>query len=257
MATNHEKLVTAYLDGELSAAEAAELDQSLTPDHKANLASEIKFERAIGERLARGAKCPDDLWQRTMAAVEAKTAPEIVEFKLRRNYWKYASVAMAAMLAVTTIGLVAQFNTGPSVAPSMFAMEKGMTIEMLASQAELRGHDTAAVNAYFKEHGFNLAMTSADMTIPGDHHTPRELLGMRPATNGDDNVMEMMFNCCGRPLKVIIAKTGSDTAREIGGLVSEGKIQTVRHVGDYVAALVGKHETHAILDNFTEPEKSA
>ncbi len=256
MATNHEKLVTAYLDGELSAAEAAELDQSLTPEHKANLAAEIRFERSIGERLTRGAKCPDDLWQRTLAAVEAKAAPVVVEFKPRPNYWKYATVAMAAMLAITTLGLVAKFNTS-TTAPSMFTMQKGTTIELLAAQAELRGHDTAAVNAYFKEHGVKLAMTSADMTIPGDHHTPRELLGMRPATNGDDTVMEMMFNCCGRPLKVVIAKTGSDTAREIGDLVSEGKIQTVRHVGDYVAALVGRHETHGLLDNFTEPETAA
>jgi hypothetical protein len=100
-------------------------------------------------------------------------------------------------------------------------------------------------------------MTSADMTIPGDHHTPRELLGMRPAMNGSDNVMEMMFNCCGRPLKVVIAKTGSDTAREIGDLVAEGKLQSSRRVGDYVAALVGRHDTHGLLDNFTEPETAA
>ena len=256
MATNHEKLVNAYLDGELSAAEAAELDQSLTPEHKANLAGEIKFERAIGERLARTPKCPDDLWQRTMAAVEAKAAPVVVEFKPRPNYWKYATVAMAAMLAITMGGLLATFNN-TTTAPSMFTMQKGTTIEMLASQVDLHGHDTAAVNAYFKEHGFNLAMTSADMTIPGDHHTPRELLGMRPAMNGNDNVMEMMFNCCGRPLKVVIAKTGSDTAREIGDLVAEGKLQSSRRVGDYVAVLVGRHETHGLLDNFTEPETAA
>ncbi|NUM52644.1 MAG: hypothetical protein HUU46_03270 [Candidatus Hydrogenedentes bacterium] len=253
MATNHEKLVTAYLDGELSAAEAAELDQSLTPEQKVNLAGEIKFERAIGERLAGGAKCPDELWQRTMAAVGAKVSP-VAEFRPRRN-WKYAVTALAAMLALTMAGLLINYNTTQT--PSILAMEKGTTVEMLQALAELEGHETDDVNAYFKEHGFDLAMTTADVQIPGDHHTPRVLLGMRPAKNRGEDVMELLFNCCGRPLKVVVAKKGGETAREIGDAMAEGTIQVSRRVGDYVTALVGRHEALGLLDYLTEPEESA
>lgn len=252
MATNHEKLVTAYLDGELSAAEAAELDKSLTPENKANLAGEIKLERAIGERLSRGAKCPDDLWQRTMAAVEERAS--VVEFKPRRK-WMYAATALAAMLALTMAGLLINYNSAPRA--SILAMEKGTTIEMLQAQAELQGHDTDAVNAFLKEHGFNLAMITADVQIPGDHHTPRVLLGMRPATNRGEDVMELLFNCCGRPLKVVVAKKGGETAREIGDAMADGRIQSSRRVGDYVTALVGRHEALGLLDYLTEPEETA
>lgn len=251
MASNHDKLATAYLDGELSAAEAAEFDTSLTPQQKHNLAAEMKFERAIGERLSRGAACPDDLWKKTLAAIDEKTSP-VVEFRPRRT-WMYAVTAMAAALAIGVAGLLVNFNAA-NRGPSILAMEKGTTIEALQAQAELKGHDTESVNAFFKEHGFNLAMTTADVQIPGDHHTPRVLLGMKPTNYRGDDVMELMFNCCGRPLKVVVAKTGSKTANEIGAAMAAGQLQESRHVGEYVAALVGKHEIHGLLTYLTEPK---
>jgi len=249
MASDHEKLATAYLDGELSAAEAAEFDKLLSPQERAGLAAEMKFERAIGERLSHGAACPDDLWKKTFAAVEAKTS-RVATFRSRRN-WVYAVTALAAALAITAAGLLIDFNV-ESRGPSILAMDKGTTIETLQEEAILKGHDTESVNAFFKEHGFNLAMTNADVQIPGDHHTPRELLGMKPASYRGDDVMELMFNCCGRPLKVVVAKAGSRTANEIGEAMAAGQIEESRRVGEYVAALVGKHEIHGLLSYLTE-----
>lgn len=249
MDSQHEKLVTAYLDGELSAAEAAELDKSLTPGEKTNLSSEIRLERAIGERLSRGAVCPDEVWQRTLAAIEKQTSP--VQRFAPRGSWVYGATALAAMLALTAAGLFLNArltNSGPSV----LAIAKGTTVQMLQDETTFRNMDTESVNAYFKEHGFKVAMTNADVQIPGDHHTPRVLLGLRPVANHGDDVMELMFNCCDRPLKVVVAKMGSRTAREIGDLMAEGKIQESRRVGGYVAALVGKHETHGLLEYLTD-----
>ena len=249
MDSQHEKMVTAYLDGELSAAEAAELDKSLTPAEKTSLSAEIKLERAIGERLSRGVACPDDVWQRTMAAVEMKAAP-VHQLGPRRN-WMYGVAAMAAMLAITAAGLFLHANTTNS-GSSIFTVAKGTTVAMLQEQAQFRNLDTDSVNTYFKEHGFKVAMTNTDVQIPAGHHRPRVLLGLRPATNHGDDVMELMFNCCGRPLKVVVAKAGTQTAREIGDLMAEGKIQESRRVGEYVAALVGKHESHGLLEYLTE-----
>lgn len=250
MATNHEQLAAAYLDGELSAAEAAEFDNTLTPQEKAGLAAEMTFERAIGERLARGAACPDDLWNRTLAAAGGQAAP-VVAFRPRRM-WRYAVPALAAGLAIGVAGLLGLYaGVG---GPSVLAMDKSTTIAKLQAQVELDGHDLESVNAFFKEHGFNIAMTKTEARAPGDHHhSRREMLGVRPTTNHGDDVMELMFECCGRPLKVVVAKAGSETAREIGEAMAAGQIQESRHVGDYVAALVGRHDSQGLLMVLTDP----
>lgn len=255
MDSQHEKMISAYLDGELSAAEAAEFDSTFTVAEKANLSAEMKFERKLAEQLGRGVSCPNDVWQRTLEAIEQKAAP-VEQFRPRRN-WMYAVTAMAAMLAITVAGLFVRVNLVSPHPPTVLAIAKGTTIAMLEEEAQLRSRDTDSVNAFLKEHGFNIAMTSADVQVPGDHHTPRQLLGLRPAVNRGEDVMELLFNCCGRPLKVVIAKTGTKTAREIGDLMAEGKLQATRHVGDYVAALVGRHETYGLLDYFTEVETRA
>ena len=67
----HEKLRSAYLDGELSASESARFDESLTPGQRERLAGEMRFESAMSETLSKGASCPDALWLRTLARREA------------------------------------------------------------------------------------------------------------------------------------------------------------------------------------------
>ena len=254
MDSQRENMVTAYLDGELSAAEAAEFDKSFTPVEKSNLAAEIKLEYAIGERLSRGAACPDLVWQRALAAIEEKASP-MHRLRTRRN-WMYAVAALAAALAITVGGLLINANT-PAPGRPILALAKGATVESLQEEVQLRGNDTKSVNSFLKENGFNLAMSTAAAQVSHEHHAPRVLLGLSSAVNHGVDVMELMFNCCGRPLKVVIAKAGSRTAREIGDAMAEGEIQVSRHVGEYVAALVGQHEAPGLLDSLTDTEATA
>lgn len=245
-----DKLMSASLDGELSAAEAAEFDHSLTPAEKANIAAEMKLERGIADRLSQGGRCPDDVWKRTIAALEQEATP-MKRVRLAAS-WRYAITAMAAVLAITVIGAVLRVNQVPQE-PSILAIEKGTTIEQLAALSTLSDTDTESLNAFLQQEGFEIRMTTTDVQIPGDHHTPREFLGARPVTYRGEEVIELLFNCCERPVKIVVARTGSRTAHEIGERLAEGQIQVSKPVGEYVAAVVGRHKVIGLLDYLTEP----
>ncbi|HRI87332.1 MAG TPA: hypothetical protein PLJ47_17480 [Candidatus Hydrogenedentes bacterium] len=252
MSEQQEKLWTASIDGELSASEANEFDQSLTPAQKTNLAAEMTVERVVSERLARGGACPDDVWQRTMAAVAERTTQPAAPRRARA--WAYGLGALAAMITLTAAGFALRMNIAKPETPDLLMIAKGTTVEDFVLKGQLHGATASDVNAFLQQHGIALELTSTNVKVPGDHHTPREFLGVNPVEHHGEKVMELLFNCCDRPVKVVVAKAGSQTALEMGAAMAEGKLQMSKRVGDYVASIVGRHEVVGLLDYITEPE---
>ena len=86
----------AYLDGELSASEAADFEANLDDRERQLLASEMSFESAFAEKLGMDATCPDQVWENTRALIEAKRAPRR---SMKRLYYGAATFAAAASIA--------------------------------------------------------------------------------------------------------------------------------------------------------------
>jgi hypothetical protein len=241
MSTHRDKMWLAYLDGELSASEAAEFDQLLTPADKERLTAEVRFERALGEALAGEVSCPDALWRKTIIAVNQRdqvlNAPGTPK-------WMYAVTAVAAALAITTAAVLYRVAQQPR---SVFVMPAGFPSEM-AANAEIAGTaPLEEINRYLAEHGFKIAMTTTDMEGPRAHHS-REFLGLHSARNRGEPVVEFYFECCGKPIKMIVAPKGGATDDEMRRRLAAREIQASRPVGDYVAAVVGRHKAHGFLD---------
>ena len=81
-----------------------------------------------------------------------------------------------------------------------------------------------------------------------------EVIGVRTNEVNNEPVVEILFGCCGRPVKVMMAAQGSDVATLIG-LVSangNGEVQATRTVGHYLVAVVSDHPTHGLLDIFVD-----
>ncbi|GMU94455.1 MAG: hypothetical protein AMXMBFR4_35130 [Candidatus Hydrogenedentota bacterium] len=247
MTMQREKLWLAYLDGELGAAEAAEFDQSLSQVEKEQLGAEIRLERGMAETLTRGGACPDDVWNRTLAALERRRAGNIEVLPAPK--WMYGLTAVAAALAVVMTGIVFRMYTQP---PSVLVLSEASVLQ-LAEKSDLKANTVEDVNAYLKDHGFDIALTSLD-TESGVRHHERDFLGVHTAKNQGEDVIEMLFACCGKPIKVVIARAGGRTAREMGSFLADGKIQASRPVGDYVAAVVGRHKAAGLLEFLTEIE---
>ena len=247
MSAQKDKMWSASLDGELSAAETAEFEHALTPAQKSALAAEMELERALAQRLSRGAACPDELWKRTLAAVEQQAVSGRSTKALPR--WAYAITAVAAVFLITIAG--AAFRAYQMREPSILAMAPSESVAQLTQEAELRGASTEDINAYLKEHGFGFAMTTTEVQVPGAHHT-REMLGVHPVTYRGEQVMEVLFDCCGKPIKIVVAKAGGRAAAEIGDAVAAGQVQASKPVGGYVAAVVGHHKASGLLEYLTE-----
>lgn len=241
MNTHQDMMWSAYLDGELSASEAAEFDQMLTPADRERLAAEVRYERALGEALAGDESCSDALWRKTVMAVhrydEVLRAP-------RTPRWVYIATAVAAVLGITAAGVLYRASQQPR---SVFAIPEGFPSEM-ASRVELNG--TAPldeINRFLTGHGFKIAMTTTNVEAPRPRHA-REFHGLRSTSNRGEPVIEFYFECCGKPIKMIVAPRGGATEEEVERRLAAHEVQASRAVGEYVAAVVGRHRAHDFLE---------
>jgi len=232
----HEQLWSAYLDGELSASESARFDASLSQHDRERLAAEMQFESAMADVLGKTAGCPDEVWRRTIAKVEGTSQ--------RRSYgrrkWIPAALGIAAALAV--------------VVASVFAPHSKSLPEFVALNTELPESAIAGelpkAQAFLSARGVDIRLRPIEGDSLKDHEGTR-ILGYREARYGQEAVYELYYNCCGKPLKVALAKKGGAAAALLEKtLDGSNGIQSTRDVGEYRVALVGKHHAKELLDYF-------
>lgn len=248
MKENKEHLWHAYLDGELSAIEAVKFEASLTDAEQARLAAETRFERALAERLSEGAECPDDVWERTRALItrqEVKATP--TSGRRRSWYWGAATLTAAAGLAF----VISMFATpgGPRSALVLSAA----TVNELAATSEVQpGSDFA--EQFIRENGIDLKIQDDnELEARQGQHQHVRIVGARQEPVEGGTVIEVLVDCCGFPVKIVFADVDSSAAREIGLAAAEdGDVLATRVIGDYMAAVVSRHESHHLLNLFSQ-----
>ena len=102
----HDQLWWASLDGELTPAEAAQLDRSLSDADRNRMSGEMEMERKLGEALAQPVPGADQAWQAALAKVKAQEAAQRGTVRLRRRIaWIAAPLAVAAAaLVILSVG---------------------------------------------------------------------------------------------------------------------------------------------------------
>lgn len=236
-----ERLWQAYLDGELSASEATEFESSLSESERKALAADMRFEHGLHELLSEGA-CPDPVWERTQALIR-RTAPPRQSGS--RRYWVAASLAAACLafvLLVVSGELRSRSNTNVIHAAS--------SVNALASTSDVApGHDNAV--HYLKQHGIHLGIHNEPeleaMYLP---HRPIKVVGARQDTFAGDRVTEVLFSCCGYPVKVLVARQDSPAAKAIGRATGQknSDVQATKIVDGYLAAVVSRHPAHGLVN---------
>jgi anti-sigma factor RsiW len=244
MNESRERLWQAYVDGELSAAEAAEFENALSPTEREKLAQETRFEHALADTLARGVSCPDAAWDRTRAKLAAARPSS------RGSRWKLALAASAAAASIAiAASVVLDF-----AAPASDALVLGAkSIDDLKELAQTdAGSD--AVRDF-------LAARHVHVYLKSEHieywmgHSGFAVLGARQSQTGRQTVTEVLLACCKRPLKAVIVERNSAIADTIlKAAEGRSEVQDTRIVGDYLVALVGNHHSPAILGLFVTPE---
>lgn len=243
MNRDREQMWQAYVDGELSACEAAQFEASLTEADRTRLAAEMRFERALSEQLREDCPCPEAAWQRAREAVMACEAPPGAT-RSRRLAIGGATLAAAAALAFVLSYAPGYLDTARD-AKVIHAAE---SIEALKAESETEP-GWASVQAYLDEHGIDLKLTERDQLLGFLFHRRINLIGARQVKFGGGLVTELLIDCCDKPVKLIIATKHSEAGRALlrAAADDDTDIQGTKKVNGYVAAVVAIHPSHFLL----------
>ncbi len=244
MNTQDSKLWSAYMDGEMSASEAAEFDKVLSPRDRARLAAETRFETVLGDCLRGGPDCPEGLWSEIQARLSTTTGAPA-----RQTSWSTWAVA-ASLLLVAGLGYGAY--TWMNRMPDFLRLDAGYPVAMAANCDEV--HD------FIEDHHWGVTLASADVLKQG-HLSRSELMGARDVRYKDQLVVEVMYECCGKPMKVILVQQGTPAAKileRFATVPQRSHIIAMRPVGNTLAAVVGHHHVPQLLDTVVpEPRNQA
>ena len=230
---------SAWLDGELPAEEAAEFEASLTPAERAGLEQERGFEAALSGKLRADAHCPELVWKR----VEKEMKPAVAPTKRRRTArWAVAAVsAAAALLVFAAAGL---WNVDR--AEARFLELDARNVEELQAQSETSncGDEVASL---LRGVGVDIRLMLEEIDGASCRPGHTFLLGARCLEYRGEPVAELLFCCCEDPVKVVVARSDGQAGRELAAAMRDGQVQAARHIGPYIAGVVGQHPAHDLL----------
>lgn len=251
MSTNEkEQMWQAYIDGELSATEMASFESLLTPGERELLTADVKFERGIVQKLSEKDACPLALWESIKSQLlepEASNISELPAQSARSRWFAAATVAAAAGVAFLIYAVTPDSVTPGSglTAPTVIAAE---SVDELAGRSDVNS-DRLVIQKFMHDHQVDLDLRD-EQTIPiAERHSNIQLVGAHAYPN--DDYVELYMGCCKKPVKIVLARRGTEAARLLGQANDENsEVQATRIVGNYVAAVVGPHPAYGLLDIF-------
>lgn len=243
-----DELWMAYLDGEMSAMEAAAFDATLNDSERAAAEMEIRVETALGARISAPVPCPGDVWADLKAKVGAR-AP-----RHRRWYdggWRVAAAALFAVGAwgsMLSINYPKLFRARPQ---TPFVMQADTMLD-LVSYASVNG-DVSSVQQFLDAHHLDLSIHESTRRIfrPG---METRLRGAGIETFDDVDVPVIYFECCRQPVKVVLMHASH------GGSCHKKQLDICgsKAVGQFEIIAVSRHR-HAerVLELFDEKARQA
>ncbi len=247
--TNNEKeaLWMAYLDGQMTASESSAFDSSLTPEDRERLAAEMRLEAGLAERLCQCPACPEALWKRLELQMNNGAA------RRRRTSLTFAAAAAVALVIGTAwFGGIAS-GLFPGKYDNTVGAVSGLAIpdetpEAFAAHAETPAPATReATEKFLLDNNIHLAINDYHEVNPKSRHDVR-LVGACKGNCPERTLYEVLFTCCGQPVKIVIAKKGTGGDKMIGKARKCGEIQDMVGMGEYTVAVVGKHPAPDLID---------
>lgn len=227
----------AYLDGQLSASEGLDFERALGARERARLEGEVRLESAICDSLSDGPCCPSALWKDLSARMHE---PEQVKAG-RLVYW--VSRATVVMAATAAIVLGAPYyesyfeNSGVRAESQIAIHEKTREEFALGLEATT---SMAAAEAYLRENNIHLRLVG-DMDDESGHRHKLEFLGACRGKCPEGTLYELRFWCCDQPVKLLIARRGTDGARLLRSAVHCGDAEESPVSDEYLTAVIGGH----------------
>lgn len=233
----------AYLDGQLSASESLDFEESLSARERMRLDGEVRLESAISDSLTVSDCCPVVLWNKL--ATQMRDPGTGKSWRLT-NWLPHTFMVLAATAAIVITGppLMEYLQRGSQVAPS--SLEISQSEEEFRSQSEVPP-TFAAAQAYLHNHDINLKLVHLAKSA-AQHHHQIEFVGVCEGKCPERTLFELRFICCGKPAKVLVAKLGTAGERMLRAAGSCGEVRETRVSDEFITAVVCGHDTPELLD---------
>jgi hypothetical protein len=250
MSREHDIEWSARMDGEPVPGETEGMKRPLPEDRARRLEAERGFESALAIKLSGDAPCPEDLWRRVQDQIRQHEHAPVVPFSRKRPMRSRLTLgagALAAAMLLVVAGYAFLQTAGPEAA--FLHVAEASVAEMAATSA-VPPENQQAAESFLADHDIRLTLGPLEAFSDG-HHTTR-LIGARGLSFRGDTVVELLFDCCGFPVKVVIVQTGGPAASALCLPPGKGcQVQVVQDIGEYQVAVVGKHDAKNLLDRIS------
>ncbi len=231
--SQHDEMEWAFLDGEMTASESAEFEQTIAPGTRDRLAARLDMENELAETLSTPVECPKAVWQEAVARVRQR---QVEERRAQRRPWRYAWLGLPIAATIALCAYI--FYPAPAVLQPEFLSMKGKDLTSVAARSQVTDGVTG-VRAFMDKMALPVALNPSD-DLDGQH-APYRLLGVCAEQYYDESVVQLLFDCSGAPASVVIARSGGSAALAIGKAVAAGTVHDSRSIGGVVVAVVGEH----------------
>ncbi|MCH2206947.1 MAG: hypothetical protein MK132_13905 [Lentisphaerales bacterium] len=229
-----DRLLSAYIDNELSVSEIEEIEQQLSKDELQHLVNEKKLDSSIKNIIKEAPKCPDVLWDNILSEVD-----ETPKDKPAKRQILFTVILSVAAAIVVFFGL----NNGvyPAWVPK--------TVAELTQKSQV-AMDRHSVNSFLATHGVKLELGD----FPKTHHgNAVNLLGAAVEKIAGDEVVTLYFDCCGKPVKIFLMPNEGEASKFIEQQDLAGTDGIVENTvkGDYRLAIVSTHNASELVDSIS------
>ncbi len=242
----------AYADGQLTPAQSAEIEVTLTEEERSFIRQEKQFVKTSSTLLA-DQDVPENVWKNISGQIRSTEAQKVVVPQSVSGWRRSAWVLSAAALVAAVIGLGWLFYPQEHDEVAAFLQHsQTATVAELRKEAASAG-DLDAVAALLKHEGLTVDFSGLRMLLMkpkmGGHET--YLLGAKPMIVNGDTCVVLLFQCCGQPTQIVLGHKGSavDVAMHRYAKQTEGRALnlTERDIGEVCAMFVGAHDARGLL----------
>ena len=107
MTTNRDHLWQAYIDGEMTACECSEFEDTLCESERERMKGEVQFEAACRDKLCEPVCCPDAVWERIKGEIANDSSTDttnVISFPRKQTaVWAILGAAAAALVLMLTL----------------------------------------------------------------------------------------------------------------------------------------------------------
>ncbi len=238
-----DKLWMGYIDQEFTTLENTTFEENLENKDKKRLIEENKFEISLSKKIS-DISCSNELWEN----IKRQIQDEEVSQSKKYHHIMPKIIAIAALIALT---IVLFFNYKNTTTPSANFASFDKYLNIPADVATLKASsqvlgDESKIKQFLKNEDVNI-----NLLTPSKEGHKVVLLGASKSIYNNEKIITVNYSCCGEPLKIIIAKIKSSSAKLLLNAINTKKVQKIKNIGNYQIGIVGKHPGDKILNLFT------